>query len=597
MRLSQVKHHLLRNSAASLACLLLFGPAASAQQMPTFANQYKDQHIDPNSRFVSLPTGIADMVALHFTLPKATFNFPLVGLTMFPYYQASPELKEFLNSRVGAVPVTNLMSSVNLNVNYQLPPTDLIRLNIPLAERRIEKTQSNTRMALRGPLRDDVSWLVAHQVGQPFAVPGDNSAVVMASPGTMFNAVAQRTMAIRCGTLWVITGSRPVVVLTKYGAVSVSPFSIAAVEQTWLNKVKTAVLYGKPAEFQFAYKGNSTRTNIDKGKEMTVLESAVASSGASDYADDSSGKAIASALPLTVPNLNISTRNVDADGTSFLNDLKSVNPPLTDLRMANAYQNMFNDYGVTKAMRQDAARRHALRQDIASKEPSAYKASLDDRYFVPAYKPVRSCIPVIFPRVNEPLKALWGQHGVVKYLESSKIDVEHTGRLEMADGEALFVATEPMTVRANECIMQIADGAIVQVICKKDFVAIRNLKEVGHESVKLRIRSRALECSAGNEVVVATTMPTIYAEMKRDGITRRNMRTIEMAGGNVVVNMSEIDMTSLMQYSPSMRQLIESKDQYDQKLVGQVVKMDAVLSVTTKGHGSYQRMAGIPSTR
>jgi hypothetical protein len=45
-----------------------------------------------------------------------------------------------------------------------------------------------------------------------------------------------------------------------------------------------------------------------------------------------------------------------------------------------------------------------------------------------------------------------------------------------------------------------------------------------------------------------------------------------------------------------MRLLFDSKDQYDQKLLGQIVKMDAVLTMVTKGHGGYQPTTAMPAS-
>jgi hypothetical protein len=342
---------------------------------------------------------------------------------------------------------------------------------------------------------------------------------------------------------------------------------------------------------------------VEKGKELCITESAVASAGTSDYADQTKDKQlIASSLPVSnvppIPELNVITRSLDPDSTAFLSDLKAITPPMTDLRMVNAYQSMFNEHGVTVAMRRDAARRQFLQADIAVNTPatpSTYKASLDDRYFVPVYKPVKHSGPVIFPRSDESLKTLWVQHGAVKYLANSNVEAVRGGRIEFSSGEAIFVASEPMTVRANDCFIEIQDGAIAQIIANKELVVVRNLKEVGTNSIKLKVRNRLIECPAGNEVIVASTMPTIYAQIKSDGITRRNGRITELGGGSIMLNQSEIELTALMQYNPSMRRLYESKDAYDQKLLGQIVKMDAVLTMVTKSRGSYQRMTGIPT--
>jgi len=567
---------------------------------PTY--QQNSNMINPNTRMVALPTGIATIAAQKFTMPKDTVTYGVAGMTIFPYYEASPQLQSFLNSRVGGVPVTDLPITSNIP-QTSLPPTDTIHLNIPMIDRRVQDPPSSTRMALKKQGADEVPWVMANQKMQTFAIPGDPNAVAVVSQGTMFNAAAPRTMALRCGTMWVITGQKPVAVLTKYGAIAVSPYSIAAIEQTWLNKVSTTPLYGRPIEVQLAHKGNTSRLTVERGKELCITESSVASAGTSDYADQTGDKQlIASSLPLSnvppVPDLNVITRTLDPDSSAFLSDLKAITPPMTDLRMVSAYQNMFNEHGVSIAMRREAARRQFMQTDVAvntTPKPSTYKASLDDRYFVPVYKPVKHSGPVIFPRSDEALKTLWVQHGAVKYLANSNVEAVRSGRLEFSSGEAMFVASEPMTVRANDCFVEIQDGAIAQIIANRELVVVRNLKEVGTNSVKLKIRNRLIECPAGSEIIVASTMPTIYAQIKSDGITRRNGRITELAGGSIMLNQSEIELTSLMQYDSSMRRLYESKDAYDQKLLGQIVKMDAVLTMVTKNRGSYQRMTGIPT--
>jgi hypothetical protein len=162
-------------------------------------------------------------------------------------------------------------------------------------------------------------------------------------------------------------------------------------------------------------------------------------------------------------------------------------------------------------------------------------------------------------------------------------------------GEAIFAAKEPMYVRSRECFINIKPGAIVQVIAKKNVVIVRNLRELANNSVLLKVKSRTMDCAAGGELIVSDIMSAAFTEMKSDGITRRNVRTTEFAGGSVVINKSEIELTTLMQYNPIMHVLCESKNKFDQKLVGEVVKQDAVLSMVTKHHGNYQRMAGLPA--
>lgn len=557
----------------------------------------KSARVDPNSRWVVLPSGVADMTAQHFKLPKDTYTYSIAGMTMFPYYQASPELKQFLNNAtVGGLSVTNLPTTQNIP-NTLLPPTDTVRINIPIPTRKLEKRQFE-QLALRKQTPDEIPWMVGHRTGQSFVVPGDPSGLLMVSSGTMFNACAPGTMVLRCGTMWVVSGVKPVKVLTKYGAVEIKPNSIAAVEQTWFNRVRVSSLYGSASDVQFAYKGNNSKQEVALGKEIKINEAAVASSGTSDYVSNNSKELIAS-KPLQAPaaELNIASRNLDSDASNFITELKAIDPPIANAKMATAYKSMFSQFGITDEMRKDEIRRQILQRDtIANQKAPTFKESLEGRYFVPAARTVRERGPVPFPRVADALKTTWLQNGAAKYLESAKVEIDQYGRVDLSSGEAVLVAKDPLNVRVNDCFINIDDGAIVQVISRKNATVIRNLREIGSKSVTAKIKGRSIECAAGEELVIANSVPAAFTEMKTDGVSRRNVRSIETAQGAVIVNKSEFELTSLLQYSPIMRQIYESKNEYDQKIVNQIVKMDAVLTLTGGKRGSYQKMAGLPSS-
>lgn len=587
----------------SIALAWGLGNAALAE-IPNFENEGKGwaNYPEPNKRFVVLNQGLASITASRFVLPKNSMSYPVAGITIFPYYQASPELKEFLNNtRINGIPITSYGASP-VTPRPVLPGTDTVRFNITLPPARLEN-QKATGLAYKKQF-DETSWLVAHQTGQCFIMPGDSSSLVILSNGSMFNACAERTLALKCGTMWVLTGDRPAAVLTKYGAVGIRPHSIAAVEQTWFNRLRASSLYGHPLELQFAYKGNQSKLPLERGKEVTISESAIASSGSSDYVEppksDQSKLAVGpSHLPQLPAGLSINSVKIDPHSSNFVTELAGLNPP-TSADMRIAFNKMFRELGISKTQRDDAARKLKTRKDAALAEDiksEAFRNSVDGRYFVPGARrvvAVRSAKQ--FPEVSEQLKSLWVQQGLVKYLSDAKVEVEDFGRLAISSGEAVFEAKEAMSVRLNDCFVKVAPGAIVQVKVSKSAIVLRNLKEFKQKSVLLKCKGRSIECPSGAELIVGKTTPDLFSEMKLDGVSRRNVNSIETAEGSVVINKSEFDLTSLMQYSPIMWRLYESKNEHDQKLVAQVVKMDAVLSVVTAGRGSYHRMSGLPNT-
>ncbi|MBX9722685.1 MAG: hypothetical protein K2X81_14900 [Candidatus Obscuribacterales bacterium] len=603
MSLTPKNRHNLQRVSTVLACLMSCS-SAMAQQLPNFVNEGKGNPAFPDAdhRFVVLNSGLAGIVSQRFQLPASTTTYSLAGMTIFPYYQASAPLKEFLNSNVPgtALPITQVQPVAAPLVQI-LPATDYIRMNIPIPTQRFTKS-SSTQLAVRDRrLKDEVQWMVAHQGGQAFGIPGDQDGLVLVSPGTMFAACAQRTMAIRCGTMWVMTGAKPAAVLTKHGMVGVKPFTIAAIEQTWFNRVRAADLFGQPLEFQVAHNGTFNKVNVEKGKEFTVSESATASSGTSDFVDTEKPTQIASKVPSTIPDLSTVTKDLEPDSSSFVSELKGITPPFTNVRMTSNFQKMFSDFGVTPAMRREEIRKQILQKNNVATKQAVFKASLDARYFVPVYKPAGEKAPVPFPHTSQDLKTLWVQQGVARYLSDSDLAIGANGRMAMTTGEAVFCAEDPMTVNVNDCQVAMRGGAFVQVVSKKDsatkedVIVVRNLRELNQNNVLVRIKGRSIALGVGCEVVIGKSMPAISNETKLDGVTRRNVKLTEIADGTVFLNRSEIELTSLMQFSPIMRQLFNSKDRNDQKLVAQIMKMTAVLNMVTAGHGAYQRMAGLPS--
>ena len=576
----------IATACSTFLSLTLSLAAAQAQMIPSFEDYGKNDPrvLPPDGRMVVMNDTLALITAQRFPMPASTWNYPLVGLTMFPYYQASPELKSFLNaSRVANIPITHATVTPNLGP-FSLPPTDLVRISIPIPQRREVK---QTRLAQRGGLHDEVPWHVAHQGGQAFTVPGDSEALVVASAGTMFNACGPRLMGLRCGTMWIFSGERPVSVLTKYGAVKVKPYSIAAVEQTWFNRVRVGDLYGAPVDVHLTYKGKDAEFSVEKGKEYSFSESKTASVGTSDL--------VAAKAPLVpqIPELNAVSQNIDADASNLMTELKTLKPPFTTVRMTALYERMMKERGVTIAMRRDA-RRIQAKDDITSK-PSTYKASLDAKYFVPVYKPVRNVGAVPFPRVDGGVNTKWLAHGYAKFMNDSKFEVDGDGRITLDNGEAVFEAKGHMRVRAGEVVVDFQPGSIIYVNSKKDVVVVRNLKEKLDQNVILRVGGRSIKCAAGEELVVGNELPTVMNEMKNDGVGRRNVKAIEALGANILINKSEFSLTAFMQYSPIMRALYNSKDESDKQLLADVIKMDAVLSVVTSKRGNYQRMSGLPS--
>jgi hypothetical protein len=602
MKLS-LKIPVLLGGTVFLACLSnLYSAAFAQQQGHYFTDQYKNVpgYPDADHRFVVLNSGIASMVQQHFAMPKDTFTYGLAGMTVFPYYQASPQLKEFLNNaNINGMPLVNYPTQTNMP-SISLPATDLIRMSVPIPNRNLDQKNA-IKFAIRDKrAKDEIPWMVAHQGGQAFAMPGDPDAIVLVSSSTMFGASLQRTMLLRCGMMWVFTGARPAAILTKHGAVCVKPYSIAAVEQTWFNNVRVACLYGQPLEIQLNSQQKTSKVTIEKGKEIAIAGAAVAAKGTSDFVAQNSADGANKNAELTkaseeLPDLKLSVKDVDSSSCDLLSELKAVTPPFSSLKISSGFERMFKDYGITPADRREELQKQNLQKYNLASKPAVQKAAIEARYYVPS-TPGSEGEPVKFPNASEQLKTDKLRNGLVKCLSNVELKTDERGKTVITEGEGVFVAEQPLQIASGDSQIFLRKGAIVHVKADKNVVALKNLAEAEVGSVKLRLKNRIFECEIGSELIVGPTAPQVFAEMKRDGVGRRNVHTIEVEGGNLFVNKSEIDLASLMQYSPLMRKLYKSPAASDRLLVSDLMKSTVAVNMITQGRGNYRRMSGLPSS-
>ncbi len=632
MKLSSAKS--MRTGASFLLLALLSAAAlphpASAQQ--NFVNEGKNIPGFPeaNARFVVLNSGVANIAAQKFQLPQSTMYFPLAGMTVFPYYQASKPLQEFLNNAtIMGRPITSFPITPNIP-QISLPQTDTIRFSVPIPKPGLDK-RSAVKMAIKDKRqKDEIPWMVAHDGGQAFALPGDRDGMVIMSAGSMFGACMARTMALRSGIMWVMTGARPAAVLTRFGAVCVRPYSVTAVEQNWFNQVRVVNLYGQPVEFQINSFGNTKNINVEKGKELSISDTAIAAAGASDYVSPLSASKSAdskvvdsklaelrtgvakgaepktagsetadSKIPEYIADLKLSYKNFDKDSSVYLRELEIMNPPFSDMKMISAYQQMFADYGITARMRKEETAKREFEARNLAKKSAVYKVSMDSRYYVPVYSKVEHQ-----NKARENQAALLGARlesmklpkGHARYLSASDLHVESDGKPLMNVGEVVISAGDKMllTLQANQRVFM-DSGALVHIVATPDFIAIRNISDQAKNSVKVRVKARTLECPIGSEILVGRTAPDLLAEMGRDGVGRRNVRSVEFADGTTFMNQAEFDLASLMKTSPLIKEMYKSKDATDRKIIAEMMKTTVAHNMVSQGV-PYRKMKSVPAS-
>lgn len=586
--------------AQTLSLSMLLSMNQAQGQRTNFIDESSNMYgkPDPNSRFVVLNSGIASMAAQQFGLPKETMSFPIAGMTVFPYYQASAPLKEFLNnSMLFGMPINQFPTSTNLP-QVSLPATDLIRRSVPIPSRPFEKSKSSKIKVVDKKIKDEVPWMVAHEGGQAFQIPGDSEAIALLGSGSMFSACAARTMVLRCGVIWIFTGARPCAVLTKDAAVVVKPHSIAAVETSWYNRLRVVSLQGAAVELQLAYEGSSDKLVLEKGHELVVEESACSlkntpskdavASNAVGAGSSSEPPRTAEALAIKVPGLRAFSEKVNPHKCNLLAQLASVNPPFTNTQMAHAYSKMFADFGISPAMRREEIRRQSLeKHNLASKTAINNLAGKAE-----ALANSSASAPPKFPQASQELQTRKLAKGMLKCLSDTEIEADQNGNQKLLTGEAVFLAKEALVINTKLLRIHMRAGAMINVLAKDDVILVRNLGESEPDSVRIRLGNHIFDCGVGGELIAGSNAPVIFDEMKNDGMARRNLQSTESGAVGIVVNKCELSLTTLMQYSPLMRKIYKSQDSSDKKLAADLMKTIVAVNMVTGSHGNYRRMSG-----
>lgn len=602
-----------------LSSVLFIPLAAYAQMNP---NPDPSSAAQANGGFVFLNSNVAAMAEQAYGLPKLTQSYPLAGMTVFPYYQASEPLKAFLNTTTFmGKPITAVPFQPNIP-QISLPMTDLVRRSIPIPNMYNQKRGAVKMEVIDKKNRDEVPWMVAHQGGQAFQIPGDTDALALVAQGSMFSACATRTMVLRCGLMWIMTGARPAAVLTKDAAVMVKPYGIAAVETTWFNQMRVVNFSGQPVEIQLAHDGKTDKVTVEKGKEIAVSEIGPANGKVEE-------PKIADATPIqtAVTSLAVSAGALEPKTNTFLKELTTISPPFNNPKMSSDYTRMFASYGITPAMRGEAIRRQILSKNniatktainnLARRAPMTGTITANKTAVNPAditsvtttnaqggnssetsvvgmsSQTSRPMARPAMPRQVEELRTLRLAKGRARIFASSEINIEQNGRPYFTQGEAVFIAREPMVIRTNNFTVHLRAGAKVNMVARKDVILVRNLGEEQADSVKIRMGDHIFDCGVGGELVAGASAPAIFDEMRIDGIARRNVQSTEAVHGTVVINKGEVSLTSLMQKSAIMRKLYKSSDEGDKQLIADLMKTIVAMNIITSGRGSYRSMSGL----
>jgi hypothetical protein len=199
------------------------------------------------------------------------------------------------------------------------------------------------------------------------------------------------------------------------------------------------------------------------------------------------------------------------------------------------------------------------------------------------------------PRPAEDLKRLSVPgHGSGRLMPDSIIESKENGKQLFKTGEGVFNATHSLVLEApNDCSIYLREGTTARVIAKDGLIIVQNIKETELNALKVRVKNHIFECSVGSEIIICDNAPDIFATMVKDNIARRHLLSVEIPSSGLIVNRSEVDLTSLMQNSPLMRKLYRSRNDSDKDMLKDIMQTIVSYDYVKRGTDPYHRMAGL----
>lgn len=160
----------------------------------------------------------------------------------------------------------------------------------------------------RGNNPQIAEWLKSTDGHQPYMLADDAEAIFVAKPGTVFNLSGDHELLVREGEITIVTGSRPITIITAMGRVVASANSALNIDQSRFGPVRVANIYGSESQLVCEGQGRTANTKLAANTAYDFSAAKVAGVGAADYAN------AAIQAPGPLPGMAMSQKSLGSAG-------------------------------------------------------------------------------------------------------------------------------------------------------------------------------------------------------------------------------------------------------------------------------------------
>lgn len=201
----------------------------------------------------------------------------------------------------------------------------------------------------------------------------------------------------------------------------------------------------------------------------------------------------------------------------------------------------------------------------------------------PAMQPI-AFTPVTAPKLQT-LKAIAGDTRI-KHIGDAEVSEHNPGELILATGEILVTASENTAVKAGSLVVSMKPGTIGLIAKHGQHVTVRSIYGHGNEALKVFVDGITMNLNTGEEIALNNNEGSLGKCPVADGIGRRKVHKYDLGTGKSLMQ-SEVSILTLVEKSPVLRHVCQSKETADRQITDKLIKTAAALHVITAGHGAY----------
>lgn len=164
---------------------------------------------------------------------------------------------------------------------------------------------------------------------------------------------------------------------------------------------------------------------------------------------------------------------------------------------------------------------------------------------------------------------------------SAELTTKGTDHYELRRGNALIQTNSTSTAIDTEIVSVLAKkGAVLLLTDSRELTRVRNLCDHNDGDVQIQIGATQVKLGPGKEIAVSRLRSDLIPRVFADGMARRNVKSFDLPGGYNVVT-DEFSIMNAMALHPLLLQLRLSHLSSSTKMLNEVNKMTAVLSLTS----------------